>query len=150
MKKRITKILCLVSMAMGISLNASADTEKAITFEQLPAQAQQIIKSNFTEKKLALVKVETDLMGKDYDVVFTDGTKIEFDGNGKWTNIDCNFSAVPSALVPEAILTKVKELYPDATVNEIEREKRGFDVKLSNGMELKFDSNLLLYKMEYD
>ncbi len=148
MKNAIKKIICLAAVAMGISMTASADTERAIDFSQLPNKAQQTVSSNFGDKKVALVKVEEDFLSKSYDVYFTDGTKIEFDGSGQWTEIDCDDLIVPSALIPEGILAKVKELYPDAAVNEIEREKRGYEVKLSNRMKLKFDPNCQLYSMK--
>ena len=35
----------------------------------------------------------------------------------------------------------MKKQYPDAKVLRIEKEKRGYEVKLSNGWEVTFDKN---------
>ena len=48
-------------------------------------------------------------------------------------------SAVPVAVVPEAIKKYVATNYPDAKMLKIERDKHDYEVKLSNGWEIKFD-----------
>lgn len=50
-----------------------------------------------------MAKMETDWFDKSYDVIFTNGDKLEFDKKGVWTEVNCKYSAVPVAVVPEAI-----------------------------------------------
>ncbi|WP_368325634.1 PepSY-like domain-containing protein, partial [Phocaeicola vulgatus] len=73
------------------------------------------------------------------DVIFTNGDKLEFDKKGVWTEVNCKYSAVPVAVVPEAIKKYVATNYPDAKMLKIERDKHDYEVKLSNGWEIKFD-----------
>ncbi len=141
MKKQLSKLFAIVAMLLTTSVNATADTDKVIEVSQLPAQAQQTLKQHFSQKKVAIAKAEWDWFSKSYDIVFTDGSKVEFDSDGNWTNIDCRRSMVPLKLIPSQIVTKVKEMYPDMNVTEIEREKRGYEVTLSNGLELKFSKS---------
>ena len=47
--------------------------------------------------------METDWFDKSYDVIFTNGDKLEFDKKGVWTEVNCKYSAVPVAVVPDAI-----------------------------------------------
>ena len=67
------------------------------------------------------------------------GDKLEFDKKGVWTEVNCKYSAVPVAVVPDAIKKYVTTNYPDAKMLKIERDKYDYEVKLSNGWEIKFD-----------
>ena len=73
-------------------------------------------------------------------VVFTaNGNKVEFDKKGNWEEVDCKHTSVPVAIIPAAIQKYVTTNYPDAKVLKIERDKKDYEVKLSNRTELKFD-----------
>lgn len=74
-----------------------------------------------------------------YEVMFTNGSKVEFRRNGAWKEVDCRYSSLPAGIVSMPIETKVQELYPGAAVIKIERDKQEVEVKLNNGMELTFD-----------
>jgi hypothetical protein len=80
-------------------------------------------------------------------VVLTDGTEIDFDGKGEWDSVDCKRSAVPSALVPAAIAGYVQANFPSQLIVKIDKEHYGYEVQLSNDIELKFtaDGQLLAY-----
>jgi signal transduction histidine kinase len=90
---------------------------------------------------LGLAKLDSDLFSKSYDVIFTNGEKIEFDKSGDWTEVKCK-SGVPTQIVPSAIRTYVKNNYPDASIIQIERKRNEYEVKLSNRWEITFDSQM--------
>lgn len=136
MKKLTFILVCLFSVCFT---TLRADNEKPIPVTQLPDAAQQFIKQHFADRKVALAKVETEFMSKSYEVIFSDGDQIEFDGNGNWKEIDCKFSSVPAAAIPSRIMEYVREHYPDATVLKIDKDRREYEVKLSNRVELSFD-----------
>jgi len=135
MKQLALLLVCLFSLQTA----AWADDDKPIKVEQMPYQAQQFIKRHFPKSSVALAKMESDFLGKSYDVIFTNGDKAEFDRSGEWQEVDCKYSQVPAAIVPVAIRNYVKKHYPSAKVLKIEKENRGYEVKLSNGWEVKFD-----------
>lgn len=135
MKKLVALFVCLFAL---ISV-AQADNDKAIRKDQLPTMAQQFIQQHFADNKVAIAKVENDLFSKSYDVIFANGNKVEFDQKGVWKEVDCKYSQVPLALIPDAIRKYVTANYPDAKVVQIERDKKDYEVKLSGGLELKFD-----------
>ncbi|MBR4388039.1 MAG: PepSY-like domain-containing protein [Prevotella sp.] len=56
-----------------------------------------------------------------------------------WDKIGCHMVAVPTALVPAAIQQYVKTSFGGTSVTKIDKERYGYDVELSNGMELKFN-----------
>ncbi|MBR4381358.1 MAG: PepSY-like domain-containing protein [Bacteroidaceae bacterium] len=141
MKKRIG--LMLVFM-LTMCMSMMADKIKVITFDQLPVQAQTILKQHFADKVPAVVTIE----GKEYKVVYQSGEKAEFNKKGKWMEFDCNRSPVPTALIPEQIRTAVQQTFPSATIVKIERVRKNYEVKLNNGMEMKFNKRFKM--IEFD
>jgi hypothetical protein len=120
-----------------------AGNDKPIQVSEMPKAAQLFIKNHFADLSVAMAKVETDFLDKNYDVVFTNGNKVEFDKKGNWTNVDCEHTQVPVAILPEAIRQYVTQNYPDAKVLKIEvTDRKGYDVELSNGFELEFDKRM--------
>ncbi|MBR5856445.1 MAG: PepSY-like domain-containing protein, partial [Bacteroidales bacterium] len=68
---------------------------------------------------------------------------------GLWTSIECRGSALPAAVVPAQILDYVKKNYPDTEIRKIDKEDRGgYEVELSNNMELKFNSSYKLVDID--
>lgn len=144
------KIIAILTMVFAFVMFAKADNEKPITVKELPAAAQTFLNNHFSGKKIALAKKETEFFGTTYDVIFTNGDKIEFDRNGNWKEVKCKYSLVPEAVVPAQILKYVKENYPGANVLEIEKGDRDYEVKLSNRVDLEFDTAFRLLDVDID
>ncbi len=140
-------ILSLTIVIIAVT-SVFADNDKPITVEQLPANARQFIEKYFSETKVSSVKMETDIFDKSYEVVFTNGNKIEFDGTGEWEDVDCKFTQVPESIVPQKIKDYVVANYKDTKILKIDRDKRKYEVKLSNKLELEFDSEFNLSKID--
>lgn len=138
MKKLVMLLVCMFAMHSVVK----ADNDKPIQVNQLPAKAQTFISTYFKNQKVALAKQETELFYKSYDVVFTNGDKVEFDKAGDWTEVQCRQSEVPAQIVPQAIRNYVKTNYPDAKILQIERDKKEYEVKLSNRWEITFDAQM--------
>lgn len=135
LKASIAALFCL----FVVSVNAVASNDKPIEVSQLPQTAQQVLKKDFSKMKIALAKMESGIFDTSYDIIFTNGDKVEFDRNGNWTELKCKYSQVPVRLIPAAINSYVKKNYSSAKVFEIERDRNEYDVKLSNGIELTFN-----------
>lgn len=138
MKKLFLIVVCLFT----VSMVAKADNDKPINVTELPATAQTFINTYFKGQKVAMAKQETEFLDKTFDVMFTNGEKIEFNKKGEWTEVQCRHSAVPEAIIPEAIKNYVKTNYPEAQVLQIERDNRGYEIRLSNRWEISFDKQM--------
>ena len=120
-----------------------AGNDKPINLSDMPKNAQQFIKRHFGNQQVAVAKVETDFLVKSYDVIFTNGDKVEFDGKGRWTNVDCEHSQVPVEIIPADVQKYVVEHYPQAQGLKIElTDKKGYEVELNNGFEIEFDKHM--------
>lgn len=123
-----------------VGIPAVADNDRPVAVNSLPAVARQVIAKHFAGHKVALAKMESGIVSKNYDVVFTNGDKVEFDRKGGWTEISCKHSGVPAALIPAAIKNYVNSNYEGNKVVKIERDSRTYEVELSNGLEITFNN----------
>lgn len=135
------KLSLLFAIAFAFQTAVFADNDKPITIGQLPQPAQQFINKHFNGKSVAIAKIESGIIERSYDVIFTNGDKLEFDRKGNWTDIDCKYSEVPAAAIPAQIVNYVKKNHGGVKILKIERERNRHDVDLSNGWELTFDKN---------
>ena len=132
-------------MTAGI---ASADNDRIIAFDQLPAKAREFVKQYFPSEKVSYVKEESDFMELSYEVVFAQGTKVEFSGQGEWKEVDCRYSTLNEKLVPAQIRDYVSKNFPDTKFVKIEKGYRGYEVKLTNRLELTFDAEYHLVDID--
>ena len=138
MKKLVMMLVCM----FAVHTMVMADNDKPIEVSQLPAKAKTFIKTYFKDHKVAMAKLESGMFYKSYDVVFTNGEKVEFDKSGEWKEVRCRQSEVPAQIVPEAIRNYVKTNYPDARILQIEYDDNEYEIKLSNRWEITFDSKM--------
>ena len=131
-------VLVLLGLLM-LPLTAMADNDKVIETEQLPAAARTTLSKYFRGKDVALVTMDTEVFGKSYEVVFADGDKIEFNKKGEWKEISCATSPIDSKYIPRQIIDAVATRWPGEKFKKIERYKYGYEVELTNHLELKFD-----------
>lgn len=147
-----TILITLVSLLFVLPIQASGDNDRPIRIDQLPKAAQEFIQKNFQGMKVALAKVEKELFTKSYEVIFTNGNKVEFNGSGKWIEVKCKYTEVPSTVLPTPIAHYVAKHYPQAKVWKIEldEEKKLYEVKLSNRIDLEFDLKGNLIHIDHD
>ena len=136
------KLLIAIGVALGLStaMMSCDRTNKDVTV--LPEQAQATLKNDF---KTDVSNIEIDKkrgVVQEYEVRLMNGTKVDFDTLGVWTHIDVMpGKEVPNTLIPDTILNHIRANYPDVKISAIEKEPYGYEVELSNDMELKFDQN---------
>ena len=94
------------------------------------------IKSNFTKITIGLASPEEIL---ESTVMYDSGEKVEFDKQGNWKDFDCRTSQVPAALIPEQIKTHIRATFPGTTIIKLDRNRRGYEVKLNNGLEVEYN-----------
>ena len=137
MKKSVFFLAALMCMMMNSV--ATFANDMIIPATQLPAAAQSFIQNTFPGQTVSYAKVDRDFGRTTYEVCLNNGTELEFNKNGEIDKVDCNFSAVPAHLVPATIADYVKTNFAGATIVKIDKERYGYDVELSNELELKFN-----------
>ena len=137
-------LFILMAFVLTMCMPAMADNDRVITFDRLPATAQAMLKQNFADKTPLAITADRD----DYKVMYQSGEKVEFDKKGNWRDIECKTSQVPAALVPAQIVANVNATFPGAAITEIDQDRRGYSVKLSNGLELEYNRNFQIVELD--
>lgn len=137
--KKLTAIFAGLLLMAALPSAAFASDDRPIEVRELPAAAQQFIQTYFPGVQVSYATVDSQLMSKDYKVVFTDGRKVEFAKNGEWTEVEAKHAEMPVGIVPQQIRNYIAKHHAGQAVRQIERDRRGYEVKLTNGIELDFN-----------
>ena len=149
-KRRMMKKILLALLGVGLVATAVfADSDETpIKFHELPDAARELVKKHFGDVEVASAKMEKGI-APSYEVMLVDGTKLDFDARGSWTDIERPSGVVPDALVPQPILKFVAANYPGRRIKGIERDGRNHEITLDNGLELKFNHKFRLIETDH-
>ena len=107
----------------------------------------QFVQQYFPEANILTVNSEWD----EYEVMLNDGTKLEFNRKAEWKKVDCEHATnkvVPAGLVPEQIATYAKTNFAGQAITKIKKERRGWEIELGNSLEIKFNKNFAVTKID--
>lgn len=108
--------------------------------QQLPQKAQEFVKTYFNDYKVAYVLTDKELADIDYKIRFEDGTEIEFNAKGDWTDVSGKQNCIPTGFILKEITNYVNTYHNDLCITDIEREFNRITVELSNNLEIEFNS----------
>lgn len=147
MRKTIFKSLLLL-FAMLVAASCGKD-EKEICFDALPDAARQFVKLHFPTAECTRAVHDKGDGTTEYEVWLSDGTELEFDGQGGWKSVDCKFSTLPVGILPEAVRTDIAARYPQSAAYKVERQPGGYEVDIA-GWELYYDQQGTFVRAEPD
>ena len=134
------KRVFIVLMTAFVFFSCESSNSRVLDFHQLPAKAQSFIKTHFADKEITLVFSDDEFIDRDYEVSFADGTKVDFNRSGEWTNIDMGKNQrVPASAMPAAINSFVTGRHPNNYVVDIDKDFLEYKVELNNGIEIYFE-----------
>ena len=138
MKKYILILSALTSILL---FSIACDKETIIQEDQLPKNASEFIQIHFEGTTIAQVEKEKEgLSSHTYDVILKNGTKIKFDKNGNWLEVDAlDGQSIATDFIHTAIKTYLNSNYKDIAVQSIEKDNNRFEVELVNGLDLLFN-----------
>lgn len=135
-----TKLNLIASLIAGLIFGLSANAQKTvIKKEALPANAQAFLKTHFGSKKPSYILQDKEILSTEYKVQYDSNIEIEFDKKGNWKEVDGKSSKIPSSIIPKKIASYVKTNFPKEKITKIELGSSGYETKLTNGLELKFN-----------
>lgn len=142
--KRIMFLICMFLM-MGTTYSIAGDGY-VVGIQQLPAGAQEVMTKCFADKTVLTILKERD----EYEVIFNNGEKIEFNKKGEWTEVSCHTTQVPDILIPDPIKARIKADFANSKIVKIDRSSNGkkYEVKLNNGLEVEFDKKFNIRKVD--
>lgn len=135
------KILLIFALIFA-TMSACAGDKYAHDASVLPTAAKTVIQKNF-KANVSLVKIDKDFgRVSEYEVILSDGSEITFDRDGNWKDVEVtNNKSVPSGFILKPIQDYVKANQKGTRIVGIEKKHNGYEVELSNGVDIKFDSS---------
>lgn len=137
--KKILSLLVLAIVAVQFAFAADVITKD---INQLPLSARNFINSHFAKPQVSHIKIDSEMMSKKYEVLLADGTEIDFDSKGNWTEVDAKKGKVPASIVPAFVNDYLKaNNFTNEFITKIEQNRKGFEVELNTDLSFKFDKN---------
>jgi hypothetical protein len=133
--------------AVSIMFLTACANDKVIAYDKLPKDAKQFISTYFAGESVALSKMDYEGVKKNYEVVFINGGKVDFDSNGNWKDVEIA-TGVPAEIIPSFATNYVQANFAGQIVVQIDRDRRYYELKLSNGVELKFNKDGVLQDID--
>lgn len=131
-------ILTLGIFVLGFQANAQ---ETVIKTNELPKTAQDFISKNFSGQKVNQAIKDKGMISTDYEVWLDNGTKMEFDGEGNWEDVEGqNDAAIPTGFIPAKITSYVSKNFPTQKISKIDKSSSKYEVELVGGVDLEFSS----------
>ena len=138
---RYFKSVALAMFSAVLLWSCSDDKDEPVAVTTLPEAAQTFLSSHYAGVKEQSAVRDKDDHNVEYDVRLANGHEVTFDAEGNWTDVDApTGQTVPDGLVPEAVALYIATNYPSEGINEISRSAAGYEVDLTNGVDLVFDS----------
>ena len=126
----------IILLFLTASIFAYADG-MYITPNQLPSNILQFIKTYFQNSNIIYAEMDR----KTYEIALDNGVEIEFFRNGDLKEIEGNYTALPSNILPQSVANTVAKTYPNNVITKIKKKWNIYEVKLNNMMELYIDAN---------
>ena len=139
------------TLIAAASMLLACEEEKIIPANELPAAGRTFIETHFPDVETTAVVREKEGLEVDYTAYLANGFDIDFIKSGDWDDVDGHVSPVPEsilALLPGNVPEYVAGTFPNLRIVEVNRERYGYEIGLSNGMELKFNSSGRLTGMD--
>lgn len=142
------KKIIIVAIAFTAFAAISKADDRPVTVDRLPVAAKTFIKSYFPSEKISFATKDDDLIRPDFTVMLSNGVKIDFDNSGSLDKIEVGKNVMPADIVPVQVSDYVSAHFPDVRIVEYEVGRRSYEVKLSNGMDLRFNSRFALVEID--
>ena len=138
------KNIIVIFAVAAASLTVAKADDRPVTYQQLPSAAQAFIAENYPADNISYASQDDDLILPDYTVVLVSGVKIEFNNDGSLEKIESKVDGIPAGIIPVQIREYVRHNYRDVAYVEYEIGRKTYEVKLSSGLELTFNSKFAL------
>lgn len=135
--KILSKFALALMMLIGVQ---AAAQETVIDQSQLPANAKNFVTKYFSDATVSQAVKDKGMVKTEYEVRLSDGSKLEFDGDGNWKEVESKTKSLSEmSFILQSIRDYAAKNFPTYQIRKIEKGSRKYEVKLTNGLELEFD-----------
>lgn len=134
------KIICLFMFSCLLLFSQQVLAQRPNSKESLPPKGMAFLDKHF--KNYEVYRVKYSAKNGEYEVKLKSGHQVEFDYDGDWIEIDGETQPLPKTIIdmlPPGIIQYIAKKYTRRAIIKIEREAYGYEIELSNSVELLFD-----------
>lgn len=135
----------ILAVAVAFTMTSCDKDEVLIPNEELPTTSKSFVTEYFGSAKIiSTIKDKEGISNFEYEVKLDNGVDINFDNSGLWQDVEMRSDrdALPNtSFILPAIVDYVTANYASVGINGIEREVNGFDIELTNDVDLVFDKD---------
>lgn len=132
----------LLALFIVFTISSCDKDDEMVAPEQIPAAGHAFLAEHFSSQKVVSVEKDKDgVDGLEYEVRLDNGVVVKFDEGGNWEDVDApNNMALPTTFILQSIVSYVATEYSTEGINGIDKERQGFEVELTNGVDLLFNT----------
>jgi len=143
MKKLILTFTALLAIAV-IMVSCDKDDDHQIPVASLPVSASTFLNTFFKDVTIRKIEKQTPSATNKsaYSVELANGIEVDFDQEGNWKEVESdNDSAIPTGFISSTLVSYVTTNYKAAQISAIDKVTAGFEVELTNDVDLLFDAD---------
>lgn len=131
----------ILALSIILLFGANVFAQNGMTkLEQLPAKAQEFVKTYFSDYKVTYVFADREFADTEYKIRFENGTEIDFNAKGEWTDVSSKNNCIPTAFILKEITDYVEMNHQGMCITDVEREFNRIKVELNDNLEIEFNS----------
>lgn len=141
MKKLILTFTALLAFAI-IVVSCDKDDDHQVPATSLPTSASTFLNTFFKDVTIRKVEKQTPTATNKtaYSVELANGIEVDFDQEGNWKEVESdNDTAIPTGFISSTIVSYVDTNHKTAQISAIDKVTAGFEVELTNDIDLLFD-----------
>ena len=131
----------ILTLAIILLFGANVFAQNGMTkLEQLPAKAQEFVKTYFSDYKVSYVFADKEFADTEYKIRFENGTEIDFNAKGEWTDVSSKNNCIPTGFILKDITNYVEMNHNGMCITDVEREFNRIKIELNDILEIEFNS----------
>ncbi|MBQ8223243.1 MAG: PepSY-like domain-containing protein [Bacteroidales bacterium] len=131
----------ILTLAIILLFGANVFAQNGMTkLEQLPAKAQEFVKTYFSDYKVSYVFADKEFADTEYKIRFENGTEIDFNAKGEWTDVSSKNNCIPTGFILKDITNYVEMNHNGMCITDVEREFNRIKIELNDSLEIEFNS----------
>lgn len=135
--KTVKLILALVLVGTFSQIRAQ---DRYLETDEFPSEITSYIDTHFPESDIISIKEEKERRKTEYEVKLRNMEELEFDQDYAIKSVESK-SGLPESVVPQLIRDYVTKNYPNRTIKEWKKKRKGQEIELDNDLEIKFDQD---------
>ena len=125
---------------LNVNITIACEDNTSEKYTELKENVKNSVNNYFKDYTIQYIFCDKEFADVDYKIRFEDGTEIEFNAKGDWTDVSGKKKCIPTAFILAEITNYVEMYHKDLCITDVEKEFNRITIELNNNLELEFNS----------